>query len=179
MQLRTQQTAPDFKATDVYGTPIQLSDLKGKKVLLSFHRNVGCPICNLRFHQLQQQAGYFAAHNLVMIDIYESSAAHMLGYLENTAPRSMMVPDPGLQLYKMYGIERSWRKVMLGLFKGGFAKMKAGNRLFGKKLKQDGAMDRIGADFLLDENGTVLIAWYGKYIGDNLPITAIREAMEK
>jgi hypothetical protein len=66
-------------------------------------------------------------------------------------------------------------KVFKGLFHGAFKKMNKGKKLFRNKIELDGTTDRIGADFLIDENGLVNTAYYGKYLGDHLPIDAIKK----
>jgi len=43
----------------------------------------------------------------------------------------------------------------------------------GKNLNRDGNMNRIPADFLIDENGKIAIAYYGKNISDHLPLETI------
>lgn len=174
MHIQTGRLAPDFRTMDVDGNPIQLSAYRGKKILLNFHRNVGCPVCNLRFHQLQQQSGFFRTHNLMVLDVYESAAAHMRVYLEGTIVQSVMIPDPEQNLYNLYQVERSMSKLFKGLLHGAFSKMKQGKGLFQKSIKQDGNLNRIGAEFLIDESGKVLIAHYGAYLGDHIPLERIK-----
>ena len=72
MRIRANQKAPDFTVKDVTGETIKLSDYKGKKVLITFYRNVGCPVCNVRFHELQEQTEFYKSKNLVVLAIYES-----------------------------------------------------------------------------------------------------------
>lgn len=174
MKIRPSQAAPDFSIKDINGAAVNLSDYKGKKVMLTFYRNVGCPICNLRFHELQEQAGYFKSKGLVMLAVYESTAENMKQYLEGEECYSTMIPNPDQRLYKLYGIERSSGKLIKGMVHGAMGKMKEGKALFKKKIKLDGNTNRISADFLIDENGNVKTAYYGKFIGDHLPIEDIK-----
>ena len=52
--------------------------------------------------------------------------------------------------------------------------------MFKDKIKDDGPKNLIGADFLIDENGKVVNAYYGKYSGDFIPIESIKKfAMSK
>jgi thioredoxin-dependent peroxiredoxin len=172
------QDAPVFITTDVYGSRIDLSQLKGRKVFLTFHRNVGCPICNLRFHEVESHADTFSAKGLVVISVYESSKENMLTYLDGQKTLSMMIPDPDEKLYDRYGIETSTMKVMKGMFHGAMSKIKRGNKLFRKKLGQDGNFNRIGADFLIDERGVVVRSYYGKFVGDHLPVRDVLEFIQ-
>jgi len=66
-------------------------------------------------------------------------------------------------------------KVLKGMFHGAMGKMNNGKKLFKKKMKQDGHMNRITADFLIDENGKIVTSYYGKFVGNHLPIESIKE----
>jgi peroxiredoxin len=175
MKIEPPQSAPTFMIEDVNGNSVNLSDYKGKKVMLTFYRNVGCPVCNLRFHQLQEQAALFESKGLVLLAVYESTAENMKQYLAGESPYATMIPNPDQSLYKLYEVERSGGKMMKGMFHGAMGKMKKGKKLFKTQIKQDGNTNRIGADFLIDENGNVVRAYYGKFIGDHLPIESIKQ----
>ncbi|TLV02474.1 hypothetical protein [Dyadobacter luticola] len=69
-------------------------------------------------------------------------------------------------------------KVMKGLFHGTWGKVKKGKRLIKREIKSDGSSDRIGADFLIDESGKINMAHYGKFLGDHLPITEIKNSLD-
>lgn len=64
MKLKAGDIAPDFSVNDQNGTPIKLSDFKGKKVVLYFYPKDSTPgctaeACNLRDnYQALQKAGY-------------------------------------------------------------------------------------------------------------------------
>jgi peroxiredoxin len=175
MKIEPPQSAPTFMIEDVNGNSVNLSDYKGKKVMLTFYRNVGCPVCNLRFHQLQEQAALFESKGLILLAVYESTAENMKQYLAGESPYATMIPNPDQSLYKLYEVERSGGKMMKGMFHGAMGKMKKGKKLFKTQIKQDGNTNRIGADFLIDENGNVVRAYYGKFIGDHLPIESIKQ----
>jgi hypothetical protein len=53
----------------------------------------------------------------------------------------------------------------------------AGNKLFKKPMKQDGALTRIPAEFLIDEKGKLILAHYGKFMGDHLPIETLKKVL--
>ena len=175
MKLTSNQAAPAFSIQDVDGKTVRLSDYKGKKILVTFYRNVGCPVCNFRFHELQKQSEYFKSKGLELLAAYESSAENMKEYLAGESFYATMIPNPDQSLYKLYGIERSMGKMMKGMFHRAMAKMKAGKKLFKKKIKQDGNSNRIGADFLIDENGIIVISYYGKYLGDHLSVEELKQ----
>lgn len=175
MQILNNKPAPDFQTTDIYGNALRLADLKGKKVLLSFYRNAGCPICNFRFHELEKEKDFFQQHNLTLVAVYESSVDKMHEYIGSEKVYPIMVADPAQKLYDLYRIGRSTRKMLSGLlFHGGISKMNKGNALYKTKMKQDGNQNRIAADFLIDENGRVVEAHYGSYLGDHISVETLR-----
>jgi peroxiredoxin len=174
MKISPPQQAPSFTVTDVNSATVNLADYRGKKILLTFYRNVGCPVCNLRFHELQEQTENFKAKGLVLLAVYESTAENMKQYLEGENPYAIMIPNPTQDLYKLYDVDRSMSKMMKGMFHGAMGKMSKGKKLFKRKIKQDGNSNRISADFLIDENGNLKTAYYGKFIGDHLPLVDIK-----
>ena len=94
-------------------------------LFLTFYRNVGCPICNLRFHEVQQEAAYFQSKNLIVLAVYESTAENMRTYLEGeTPPYAVMLPNPEKTLYQLYGIERNKGKIFKSIFRIIFIQMK-------------------------------------------------------
>jgi thioredoxin-dependent peroxiredoxin len=174
MKIQASQEAPIFSIKDVNGTSVNLADYKGKKVMLTFYRNVGCPVCNVRFHELEEQASYFKSKGMILLAIYESTADNMKKYLDGEFVFATMIPNPEQNLYELYDIDRSMGKMMKGMFHGAMGKMKKGKKLFKQKIEQDGNSNRIGADFLIDEKGNVQTAYYGKYVGDHLPLNDIK-----
>jgi thioredoxin-dependent peroxiredoxin len=175
VKVKPPQAAPTFTIKDINGTIVNLADYKGKKVMLTFYRNVGCPICNLRFNELQAQADYFKSKGLVLLAVYESTADNMKQYLEGQSTYATMIPNAEQDLYKLYDIDRSGGKMMKGMFHGAMGKMKKGKKLFKSKIKQDGNSNRIGADFLIDENGNVKMAHYGSFVGDHISLETIKQ----
>ncbi len=165
------QPAPDFSTTDFNGQPVSLRGLRGQRVLLSFMRNAGCPVCNLRVHELRQKADSLRAANTAVVLVYESPATALREYLGAEPWPFTFIADPGQILYAQYGVETSVGKFLRSMGNGVMAKGKAGAALDHKPLaKQDGNTTRIGADFLLDEHGVVERSHYGRFVGDHLPL---------
>ena len=175
MKILSPHPAPVFTVKDVDGASVSLSDYKGKKVMLTFYRNVGCPVCNLRFHELQEQADYFKSKGLGLLAVYESTADNMKQYLQEENFYATMIPNADQSLYQLYNVDKSMGKVMKGMFHGAMTKIGKGKKLFKSKIKQDGNSNRISADFLIDEEGNVKTAYYGKFIGDHLPLVDIKQ----
>ncbi len=176
MRLKVNQPAPSFSTRDVFGNQTDLQKLRGSKIYLAFERNAGCPVCNLRTHDLLRHADFFKSREIIVLMIYESPEAKMKEYLgENNYPFHF-VADPQNKLYNLYGVERSVFKVMNGLFNGLLNKVSKGNKLFAKPMKQDGHLDRISAEFVIDQHGKIIIAHYGKFVGDHLPLAVLMKS---
>lgn len=176
MALEAKQLAPNFNITDVFDNPISLTKFKGKKVYLAFMRFAGCPVCNLRVHKLLKQAPAFKQKNIEVIIVYESSVENLLVYLDDETYPFTFVADPQNILYNSYGVKNSFGKLLMSLFKGMLAKVKAGEKLFKKKPELDGKVTRMEAEFLIDKNGKLTIAHYASFLGDNVAIEKILNA---
>ena len=173
MKLTSNNIAPSFNTHDVHGYEVKIPDPSGKKIYLAFERNAGCPVCNLRTHELLKQADYFKSNNISVILVYESSVEKMKEYLGEDSYPFHFIADPQNKLYDLYGVERSMLKVMRGLFNGLLARASKGAKLFRKPMKQDGHVDRIPAEFIIDQHGKITFAHYGKFIGDHLAMESL------
>lgn len=172
------QSAPQFMARDAEGKKVDLSDYKGQKVLLIFFRNVGCPICNLHMHELLENATYFKSKNLKVITIYESSAENIKKYTEGEDIPFTLIPNVDKKIYEQYAVGSSfWKGLGSFFFHGAASKAKKGDRLFKQKIKQDGNMNQLTADFLIDEQGKVIRAHYAKYLGDHISIEDLKKSL--
>lgn len=175
MKIIPNQTAPDFQVRDLYGEPVRLSALNGHKILLTFYRTAGCPVCNVNFHEREKEAAYFRAAGLVLLAVYASQPDNLLNYVSEQAVYPVMIPDPERTLYTLYDTERSLGKLLRGLlFHGVLGQMNKGKQRFTRKVTDDGPADLINADFLIDATGRVVRAHYGRYSGDFLPIIEIK-----
>jgi thioredoxin-dependent peroxiredoxin len=179
MKLQVSQTAPDFTTKDIHGNKIQLSSFKGKKVFLTFYRNVGCPVCNLRFHELLSLEKEFAAKGAIVLAVYESSEPNLKRYVDNENYYTVMISNPQFDLYEKYAIERSTIKLLSSIYKGVIGKAEQGKKLFKQKFDQDGHANLMGGEFLIDENGKIETAYYNQFIGDHLPVIDIKDFLNK
>lgn len=171
-KLKPTEKAPLFEMTSAQGETINLTQYKGKTVLLAFFRFAGCPVCNFRMHELIENYPKLQAKNIEIIAVFESGNKTLISYLTDTKIPFPILGDSSLVLYKKYGTDKSLGKMMATMFKKKpKQEIKQGEALFnGKKYKQDGSMIRIPADFIIDEKGQIKMAHYGKFIGDHIPL---------
>ncbi|SHJ70798.1 Peroxiredoxin [Reichenbachiella agariperforans] len=172
MKLHQGQIAPDFKVQDIYGNPVSLADYRGKRVLLSFFRDVSCPFCNLRVRDLSKRREELEKMGLHMILFFESSAEVLnSSLLHKKASPIPLIGDPKKQVYGQYGIEASALKMMKTFFQSGaVSAMKEGATIEVPKTKDKSTMTLIPADFLIDTDQKIHTAHYGAHIRDHITI---------
>ncbi|MBI4945818.1 MAG: redoxin domain-containing protein [Bacteroidetes bacterium] len=172
-KFKTGDKLPDLVLITAFGDTLQTSGLKGKKTLITFNRYVSCPLCNFRTHELLEHYDTLKTNGLVIISVYESGKETLTEYTTKEQVPFSMIPDPQQLLYKKFKVQKSWWKTFIGLFNHYGQKHSSGKKLFKSQYKRDGHLNRIGADFLIDENGIIHTAYYGKFVGDHLPVDEI------
>lgn len=169
MRMKEGSKAHLFTVTDLQGKRISLEDYKDKKVLLSFYRYASCPLCNLRISQIIRKFDELNKKGLKIIAFFQSPKESMLQYVGKQDVPFPLIPDSKREVYKLYGVEKSWSKYVLGGMTG---KMHKARKLGFKIGKMEGQLNLVPADFLI-ENLTIKRAYYGKNIADHLPFDEI------
>ncbi len=171
MRLMESQAVPAFNISDVLGRTISTESLRGQRVLLSFMRDVGCPICELRLARLAQRSDSLKAAHTRVVLIYESDNSTLRQYLADKDLPFTFIADPEGALHDAFGVEKSFPKVALGFVKGANKKIKEGKKLQTQQFSRDDAtLTRITADFVIDEELIIRRAFYGRFLGDHLPM---------
>jgi len=168
MQLKTQTQAPLFSKKDFLGNAINLTDYKGKKVLLTFFRVATCPFCNMRVQELIKNYHELAKLNVEVVAFFASTKEEIEQYAGKQKPPFAMIPDAPMEIYKQYNIESSaagMLKVMLKPLK--MMQMMTSGFFNMKSMK---AQPIIPADFLIDENQTIIETYYGNDFSDHIPL---------
>jgi peroxiredoxin len=148
---------------------VTLSALRGRQVLLGFHRFAACPFCNLRVHRLVERHEEFTARGLEVVAVFESPLAAMREALARQEVPFAVIADPERSLYKRYGVDGG---SVLGLLK---AVTRGEDFLAARRLglplgSLDGKKTQLPADFLIGPDGRIRVAYLGRDIGDHLPI---------
>ncbi len=103
--------APDFTLLDMNGTPIRLSDLRGKTVVMNFWAT-WCPPCRQEFPELVRTYTQYADRGLVMlgVDLQESPDIVRSFANEYNAAYPIVIDskgDVGKQ-YRLVGLPTTW-----------------------------------------------------------------------
>lgn len=175
MKLVTGQTAIDFSAIDINGKTVRLSDYKGQKVILSFYRNVSCPFCNRRVHQLTTIGSRFKDASVQLLFLFESSNEIIISssFHKGITPWPI-IGDPQKRVYTMYGIENSVIKMMKTMFVSNPMKAMKDTKELNLPTDKDASQTLIPADFFINENFKIVKAHYGSHIDDHVPIEEMK-----
>jgi len=176
MRLQAGQAAPDFLRPDIGGKTIRLNDYRGRYLLLSFYRYASCPFCNLQVHELIQHVVEFDKRGLSLLAVFQSARAGIREHVGKQRPPFPIIPDPGHSMYRSYRVETSLPGLLLGLTLRLGKALKAMGRGF-LPVRMEGSITLVPADFLIDPDGTILLAFYGKDISDHLPIRIILQQL--
>ena len=170
-KLKEKKTAIDFIATDYLGNKIELTDYKGKKILLSFFRGASCPFCNMRVNQLIKNYSKCEENEIAIITIFAASKDEIVKYAGTQNAPFPIIADPGLELYKKYGIMES----SSGIIKAMMNPIKMMKVMFSGFFNMKSFNDKpiIPADFLIERDMTIYKAYYGKDFGDHIPMVEI------
>lgn len=179
MKLKEGQRAIDFTTTDIHGNEVKLSDYKGKKIIITFMRNVSCPFCNVRVHRLMGTSVALEHTGTQMIILFESTAEKLKSsVLHKGILPWPIIGDPERKLYKKYGVEKSVVKMMRTMISGNVMEtMKISKTLETTKKRDlvEAMSPQVPADFFIDENFIVQRAHYGKDIDDHVSLDDLKK----
>lgn len=170
--------APVFKLNDIFDREVDLTNYKGKKVLIAFFRHAGCPFCNTRVHNLQKHYPELKKYRLEMIFFFESKKELLLSsnFHKSISPIPL-ISDSEKKWYNAYGVENSGIKSAKSHFTSFFQQVLEAKK---KKLpihwmSGDESIKTIPAEFLMDERGIIRKVHYAKGLRDRMAIEEIVE----
>jgi len=172
MRRKTGENMSHIRLPDIDGSMFDTETLNGKPFMLSFFRFASCPFCNLRVHQLVQQYSEFG-DDFKMVAIFDSPLDNLIRHTEKHSAPFPILADGGNKYYREYGIEHS----VTGMLKGMFFRMPTllKSMFMGNvPLIFKGSLITMPADFLIDSEGVIQTAYYGKDEGDHLPFEEVK-----
>lgn len=171
MRLTTNTLAPAFTGELLGGGHVSLADLRGRPVLLKFYRFVECPICNLHLRELVLRHDEVAAAGLTTVVLFHSPLSRAERKQGYDLP-FQAIADPKKRIFHSYGVEES----LGGMFASKVARdyvraMSAG--FYSKPFGYHGGIKGHPADFIIDGEGIIKHAHYGKSYADSLGVDAV------
>jgi peroxiredoxin Q/BCP len=178
MKLTAGQPAKLFTATDITGAPVALADYRGRRTLLSFLRSAACPLCSLRVRYLIDRYPNLQARGLAIIAVFETSPETTMKFAGTQHAPFPLIANPAHDLYRLYGSQYSLWGLISGLF---VKRRKAWNEAQQLRLgggMSDGNHTLLPADFLIGPDLIIERAYYGRDIGDHLPLSEIEHYLD-
>lgn len=159
------QKVPDFSVLDLFGNPIFLQDF----------RDASCPFCNLRVRELARNYLKFEEKGIIILGVFQSSGEDIMKFSGQENLPFAIIPDPEENLYELFGLQRSILGKIKSMVKFGKIKEIFSEGLF--NLQSMNQPNTLPADFLIDEKGEIIEAYYGKNFGDHLDVKTILERL--
>ncbi len=154
------------------GSIFDTKSLAGRRFMLSFFRFASCPFCNLRVHQLVQRFAELGP-GFGIVAVFDSPLDNLQRHTKgHNAPFPILADETG-KFYGLYGVEHSALGVLKGMFLRAPTLVKAMAKGY-VPTSLKGSMTTMPADFLIDEQGVIRVAHYGKDEGDHLPFEEVR-----
>jgi peroxiredoxin len=169
MKLFAPSAAPELDLVDIYGQAIPIGGT-GRRTLLSFFRDAACPFCNFRIYELTHHHAALSALGLDIVAVFGSGQAEVLHFVARHPRPFRVAADPLGASHRRYGIERSfWRKLKAIVTR--IPTLVRGLRIVG--LAGLNTNNLMPADFLIDEEGRIVEAYYGGDAGDRIPLERV------
>jgi peroxiredoxin len=169
MKLFAPSAAPELDLVDIYGQAIPIGGT-GRRTLLSFFRDAACPFCNFRIYELTHHHAALSALGLDIVAVFGSGQAEVLHFVARHPRPFRVAADPVGASHRRYGIERSfWRKLKAIVTR--VPTLLRGLRIVG--LAGLNTNNLMPADFLIDEEGRIVEAYYGGDAGDRIPLERV------
>lgn len=105
-------SAPHFKAADMNGEDVALSDLRGKVVVITFW-TTHCPICHVEFPKLNDVARSFDGKNVVFLSVTTDNEEKVEEYIKRVPLTSRILPN-GLGIVLQYSDRDATGRVDIG-----------------------------------------------------------------
>ncbi len=157
--------------------PLELSSLshgtirlpKAGTTHLQFRRFAGCPICNLHLRQFARGYAQLLESGVEVVAFFHSSRESMLPY-QGSLPFPT-VPDEERNLYRLFGVERSFGAVLHP--KAAWAMVKGLARPSANPLAGGPDPNGLPADFLIDQDGIIQDLKYGAHADDHWSVEEV------
>jgi len=161
------QQAPSFSKPDIKGKPVNLESYRGKNVLLVLSRYIGCSYCQMFIVDLANHAEDLARVKAEVIIVTSSDAETAARYEPPRDFPFLLVPDPDMDIYKMYGVKMKARGFTWNVLKKSVMFVKYLAKYDWVKHGLSGPHLQPPACFVIDPAGVIRYSHIGRDIADN------------
>jgi peroxiredoxin Q/BCP len=164
------QEAPLVQLKDVDGNIITFGH--GSRTLLTFYHDPACPFCNLHLYQLTDKFKKLDNLGLQIVVAFSADPSEIKRFVLARPRPFPVAADPNREVYEVYRIEKSFMKKLLAVITRPIVWIKGMSKVgFVRSVKTLGGVstaNNMPADFLIDESGKIVEAYYGKDAGDHI-----------
>ncbi|MEO8095233.1 MAG: thioredoxin-dependent thiol peroxidase [Pseudolysinimonas sp.] len=136
IRLEPGDTAPDFTLPDQTGTPVTLSDLRGKKVIVYFYPEAMTPGCTTQACDFRDSLNQLNSANYQVVGVSRDQVAKLAEFVKNDHLTFPILSDPDHHIHDQWGTYGE-------------------KLLYGKPV-----VGAIRSTFVLDENGVITDTFY-------------------
>ena len=168
-QLMVGDAAPEITLPAIDGSTFDMSNMRGKKVILTFFRFSSCPLCNMRIRRITQRWNEFS-NDTVMVGVFDAGVGELQKRMKKHEVPFTIVADEHYDHFEKNGVKKYFGKFMWGAAKSPFTLLQATLRGYVPLTLSISKLSTIPADILIDEHGKVVEAHYCKDTADHMPI---------
>jgi peroxiredoxin len=169
MKIAAGDAAPTITTRTVQDEEVRVPAQDSRLIHLQFRRFAGCPVCNFHLRTMALRQPEIAAAGIRQLVFFHSSRDEMLRY--QTQLPFDCIADPGKRFYRSYGVETSLRALLHpGVFYSGMRWILSTGRFY--RRAENGILG-LPADFLVDAQGRVVAAHYGRHADDHWEVDEV------
>src|SRR5689334_14927577 len=162
MRLEPGDAGVPFTAHAIDGTAVSLSQFAGRPVLLIFFRYASCPMCNLHLRDFARDYAGLRERGLAVVAFFHSPAQAIQAHAGRRRYPFSLLSDPDFRVYRLYGVETSWPRLLLSIVKPAFYVSLVRSLIYGFWGGATWQMAKMPADFLVGPDGRLVAAHYGR-----------------
>lgn len=158
-------SAPNFTYDTISKQALDFyKNKEGKKSVIFFLRYIGCPVCQLKIHDLITDHKDFIAAGMQVYVVLQSTPASVKEGLAGIKMPFTIVCDPEEKVFALYGVAPG--NLFGYLAPSVIIKAMKASRADFKHGKKEGKEMQLPAVFIINRDGKIAYAHYGKNIGD-------------
>jgi peroxiredoxin Q/BCP len=123
IKLQTGDAAPDFTLPDQAGTPVRLSGLRGRRVLIYFYPEADTPGCTTQSCAVRDAHDDFAGLEVDVLGIAPSGVDEQAAFDTKYSLGFPLLSDPDhavAEAYGAWGEKKNYGRTYMGIIRSGF-----------------------------------------------------------
>ncbi|MBJ64584.1 MAG: hypothetical protein CMB55_07320 [Euryarchaeota archaeon] len=166
--------APEISLPSIDGGTFNMSEYKGKRVVLTFFRFSTCPFCNIRINRIVKRWNEFP-EDTVMVGVFDAKIGELTKRMKKHNAPFAIVADESFEHFEKNSVMKSFSRFMWGAMRSPLTFMQATLKGYFPLTMSISKLSLIPVDVLIGEDGKVVEAHYCKDTADHLPIDRLIE----